>query len=270
MTPARSLAGYPGLRVLRAGNASPLTLDGTRTYLVGERRVAVIDPGPPLNAHLDAIVRSVEGAAGVDVLLTHAHPDHAGGAPELGRRLGVRVRRLGSDLSADDVISTDGGDLRVIPTPGHTPDHAAFHWAERGAAFCGDLMLGGLDTALVAPPDGDLGDYLDSLERLRALALSIIFPTHGPPFEDPPRALDRYLAHRARRAEQVLEALSAGPAPTDAVGRAVYGGEVAEELRAITTDTVTAYLEHLARRGAVERDAAGSWRLRGGISDSGV
>ncbi len=255
--PPRSAAGgapAPTPRRLRAPNPSPLTLDGTWTHLVGAHRVAVVDPGPDLPAHVDAIVDAVGGGRVAAILLTHLHPDHAGAAPNLSRRTGAPVRCFGhGTLAEGDVVETDQGPLTTLATPGHTADHAAFHWPAASAVFCGDLMLGGQDSALVAPPDGDLGRYLASLRRLRALEPSVIYPAHGEPFEDPRAALDRYVEHRSERLRQALDALAAGPAGLDTLVDRVYGPALAPGLRAAAAGAMRAYLDHLCSEGRVRR-----------------
>lgn len=260
---AEAVPGVPGLRVIPAGNASPLTLDGTRVYIVGRTAAAVLDPGPADPRHLDALAGELADADVVHILLTHLHPDHAAGADGLARRTGGTVRSLADGgLEAGEHVRTDAGDLVAVPTPGHTPDHAAFHWPDRGVVFCGDLMLGGMDTALVAPPEGDLGEYLHSLDRLEALAPRLIVPTHGPPFEDGHAALERYRAHRRERERQVLAALEDGPAGEEEIAARLYGPDLEPGLRQAAEAAVRAYLEHLARGGR-SRWRDGRWSLGG-------
>ncbi|HEX7088950.1 MAG TPA: MBL fold metallo-hydrolase [Longimicrobiales bacterium] len=254
--------GGLALREILAPNASPLTLDGTRTYVVGRRRVVVIDPGPAASPHLDAVTAAVGEARVEAVALTHAHEDHAGGAAALAERLGAPLRsRAAGTLGDGDRLETDAGALEAVATPGHTPDHVAFHWPRGGAAFVGDLMLGGLETALVAAPEGDLGAYLASLERVRALGARVLYPAHGPPFTDPAAALDAYARHREERLRQVLAALERGAAGVGEIVDAVYGAGLAADLRGAAAASVVVYLEHLAAAGRVERDAGGRWRL---------
>jgi glyoxylase-like metal-dependent hydrolase (beta-lactamase superfamily II) len=239
-----------------------MTLDGTRTYLVGGRRVAVIDPGPNLQSHLDSLALALGGDVAAEILLTHEHPDHAAGADALAERVGAVVRSASrASLATGDRIDTDAGVLEVVATPGHAPDHMAFYWLSASAVFCGDLMLGGLDTALVAAPEGDLSDYLYSLERLRQLDPAVIYPTHGPPFNDPPTALDRYVAHRRARQQQILAFLDEGEANASRLTRRVYGESLPGELQAWLAAATEAYLVYLERQGQVERSVAG-WRLR--------
>lgn len=244
------------LRTLLAPNPSPMTLDGTRTFVVGRREAAVIDPGPDDPIHRERLLRALEDAARVTLALTHRHPDHAAGADVLAAALGSRVQRGPAVPSEGDVVPTDAGDLHVLATPGHTPDHCAFHWPAESAIFCGDLMMGGLDTALVAAGEGDLGQYLASLERLRGLRAAILYPAHGPPFTEPDAAIARYLEHRADRERQVLAALAQGARGLREIASHVYG-EIAPELRDWVELTVRAYLEHLEGMGRVNAE---DWR----------
>ena len=254
----------PAPRHVRAPNASPLTLDGTRTWLVGTSRVAVIDPGPDLAPHLHAIAAAVHAHAGAEVaaiLVTHDHPDHAPGAAPLGRMLGAPVLAfVAGTLRPGDAVRTDAGALVAVATPGHAPDHVAFHWPEAEAVFVGDLLLGGQESTLVAPPEGDLTEYLASLERLRALRPRILYPTHGEPFSDADAALERYRRHREERETAVLAALAAGPASADLVLERVYGATLDPRLRAAAAGATLAYLAHLQHLGRVRR-AGGSWSL---------
>ena len=246
------------LRTVLAPNASPLTLDGTRTYIVGRRRLAVLDPGSDDPGHLDAIAAAVGDGVLVSVLVTHDHPDHVAGASALAERFDCPVRhRRGRTLGEGERFQTDAGALVALATPGHTTDHMAFHWPEEDAVFCGDLMMGGHDTALVAPPEGRLGPYLASLERLRALAPTVIYPAHGPPFHNPSEALDRYVRHRELRQEQVLRALRRGIGDYEGLLDAVYGEGIEPELRRPAMAALKAYLEHLQGLGKVRRKGRG-------------
>lgn len=227
-----------------------MTLDGTITYIVGRDRVVVIDPGCAAASHLDAIARELDGASSARILLTHDHPDHSDGARELARRLDARVYSFATGTLRDGAsIDTDEGELIVLATPGHAPDHAAFHWPVARAIFCGDLMMGGLDTSVVAAPEGDVGQYLDSLDRLRSLTPEVIYPAHGPAFTDPVTALDRYVRHRQEREDQVVAAIEAGAADVESVTEAVYGATLDPALRPFAEAAVRAYLKHLLATG---------------------
>jgi glyoxylase-like metal-dependent hydrolase (beta-lactamase superfamily II) len=201
-----------------APNANIMTLDGTNTWVLrepGARRSVVVDPGPPDPDHLSAVERAA-GPVGV-VLLTHHHLDHSESAKEFASRLGCGVRaldpayRLGAEgLTDGDVVEVDGLEIRVVGTPGHTSDTLSFRVPGEGAVLTGDTVLG-RGTTVVAHPDGELGAYLASLDRLHALAdayeVERIWPGHGPVIDDALAALDHYIAHRRERLDQVREAL---------------------------------------------------------------
>jgi glyoxylase-like metal-dependent hydrolase (beta-lactamase superfamily II) len=206
-------------RCVLAPNANMMTLDGTNTWILrepGARRSVVIDPGPPDRSHLDAVAEQA-GEVGV-VLLTHHHLDHSEAAKEFAERMGCGVRaldpeyRLGSEgLGGGDVVEVDGLELRVVSTPGHTADSLSFVLPAEQAVLTGDTVLG-RGTTVVAHPDGKLGAYLDSLDRLHGLAeaneIGTIWPGHGPVIDDALGALDYYIAHRAERLQQVEAALA--------------------------------------------------------------
>ena len=201
-----------------APNPGIMTLDGTNTWVLrepGGRRSVVVDPGPLDEGHLEAVA-AVAGDVGT-VLLTHGHADHSEGARAFAERAGCGVRaldpqhRLGSEgLGDGDVVEVDGLEIRVVGTPGHTSDSLSFHLPAEAAVLTGDTVLG-RGTTVVAHPDGKLGAYLDSLQRLHALAAArearAVWPGHGPVIDDALAVLDHYLAHRRDRLEQVREAL---------------------------------------------------------------
>jgi glyoxylase-like metal-dependent hydrolase (beta-lactamase superfamily II) len=245
------------LRTLLAPNPSPMTLEGTQTYIVGRERCAIIDPGPDSAEHLDAVAQAVSGGVSVSILLTHAHPDHDAGAPALAARLKAPILSAERGLRDGDVIPTDAGDLIALHTPGHTADHMSFWWPVEAAIFCGDLMMGGLDTALVAPPEGDLSAYLESLERLKGLGARVIYPAHGPPITDPLDALDRYLRHRQDREAQVLDGLRDQSVSAEQLTDQVYGPELEPGLRPYARAAIDAYLAHLEKMGRVRRGRMG-------------
>ena len=205
-------------RCVLAPNADLMTLDGTNTWVLrepGARRSVVVDPGPLIPAHLDAVAEAA-GEVGV-VLLTHGHLDHSEAARAFAERVGCGVRaldpahRLGAEGLADgDVVSVDGLEVAVVGTPGHTSDSLSFLLPAERVLLTGDTVLG-RGTTVVAHPDGRLGAYLDSLHRLHALAeteeATAVWPGHGPVLPDALAVLDHYLAHRAERLAQVREAL---------------------------------------------------------------
>ena len=254
--------GERGTCVL-APNPGIMTLDGTNTWVLrepGGRRSVVVDPGPSLVEHLDAVAE-VAGEVAV-VLLTHHHADHAEAAREFAERVGAGVRaldpayRLGSEGLVDgDVVEVDGLEIRVVGTPGHSGDSLSFWLPADGAVLTGDTVLG-RGTTVVAHPDGTLGAYLDSLDRLHALAtareVSSIWPGHGPVIGDALAALDHYIAHRRQRLEQVEAALAtlgmpAAEADPRAVVEVVYA-DVDPVLWGAAELSVRAQLAYLAER----------------------
>ncbi|HET7531724.1 MAG TPA: MBL fold metallo-hydrolase [Nocardioidaceae bacterium] len=205
-------------RCVLAPNPDFMTLDGTNTWVLrdpGARRAVVVDPGPEIVEHLDAVAEAA-GEVGV-VLLTHGHADHSEAARTFAERMGCGVRaldpqhRLGTEgLGDGDVVELDGLEIHVVGTPGHTSDSLSFVVPAERAVLTGDTVLG-RGTTVVAHPDGQLGAYLDSLHRLHALAeaheVEAVWPGHGPVIGDALAVLDYYLAHRKERLEQVREAL---------------------------------------------------------------
>jgi glyoxylase-like metal-dependent hydrolase (beta-lactamase superfamily II) len=247
-----------------------MTLDGTNTWLVaepGSATVVVIDPGPDDEGHLRRIlaVAAASGQRVGDIVLTHRHFDHSAGAPRLHELTGAPVRavdpehRLGSEgLTAGDVLDSSGTELRVIRTPGHTSDSVSLHIPADDVVLTGDTVLG-RGTAVISD-DGSLGDYLDSLWRLRALAsqtgLRALLPGHGPLLADPAGVLDFYLAHRAERLDEVRAALAAGDrTPADIVAR-VYAA-VDQALWPFAQSSVRAQLRYL--REAAELPPGVRW-----------
>ena len=213
-----------------APNPGLMTLDGTNTWILRGSRSVVVDPGPLDPAHLDAVAEAAGDVA--VILLTHHHLDHSEGARALAERLGCGVRaldpdhRLGSEGLADgDVVAYGDLEVHVVGTPGHTGDSLSFHLPAERAVLTGDTVLG-RGTTVVAHPDGQLGAYLDSLDRLHALAarheVDAIWPGHGPVIEHALPALDYYLNHRRERLGQVEAALEQlDVTPGEAVARAV-------------------------------------------------
>lgn len=242
-----------------APNPSPMTLDGTNTWVLlepGGTRAIVVDPGPLDEAHLSAVLAQVDrlGARVALTLLTHGHPDHAESARRFAELTGAPVRaldpalRLGPEGLADgDVVELDGLEIRVLGTPGHTSDSLSFLLPADGALLTGDTVLGRGST-LVVHPDGRLADYLDSLRALRQLAeqgaATVVLPGHGGVLDQPLAAIDYYLAHRRDRLAQVEAALAAGDRTAAEVVRRVYA-EVDPVLWPAAELSVLAQLEYL-------------------------
>ena len=246
-----------------APNASPMTLDGTNTWVLrepGGSRSVVVDPGPPDPGHLAAVAEAA-GDGGV-VLLTHHHLDHSEAAREFARAVGCGVRaldpayRLGSEgLGEGDVVEVDGLEVHVVATPGHTADSLSFVLPAERTVLTGDTVLG-RGTTVVAHPDGQLGAYLGSLDRLHALAseqeVTAIWPGHGPVIEEALPALDHYIAHRKERLGQVRDAVAMlGPGDPATLPRRVVEvvyADVDPVLWGAAELSVRAQLAHLAGR----------------------
>ncbi|BCM68455.1 putative hydrolase [Streptomyces sp. EAS-AB2608] len=248
-----------------APNPSVMTLDGTNTWIVAEPDsdlAVVIDPGPLDDGHLRNVVDTAEKAGKriALTLLTHGHPDHAEGAARFAELTATRVRaldpalRLGDEgLAAGDVITVGGLELRVVPTPGHTADSLSFHLPADRAVLTGDTVLG-RGTTVVAHPDGRLGDYLDSLRRLRSLTVDdgvhTVLPGHGPVLEDAQGAVEFYLAHRAHRLAQVETAVENGHRTPAEVVAHVYA-DVDRSLWPAAELSVRAQLDYLSEHGLI-------------------
>jgi glyoxylase-like metal-dependent hydrolase (beta-lactamase superfamily II) len=238
-----------------------MTLDGTNTWVLrepGARRSVVVDPGPALTEHLDRTAAAA-GEVGV-VLLTHGHIDHSEAAREFAGRMGCGVRALdpaqrygGEGLSDGDVVEVDGLEIRVVGTPGHTSDSLSFLLPAERAVLTGDTVLG-RGTTMVAHPDGRLGAYLESLDRLHRLAeaheVTAVWPGHGPVITDALAALDYYIAHRHERLEQVRQALTdlGDEATARAIVEQVYT-DVDPVLWGAAELSVRAQLDYLRGRG---------------------
>jgi glyoxylase-like metal-dependent hydrolase (beta-lactamase superfamily II) len=276
MTDAAALPGRPrggalsGAATARtvnvlAHNPSPMTLDGTNTWIVSEPDsdlAVVIDPGPLDDTHLRAVIATAEraGKRVALTLLTHGHPDHAEGAGRFAELTRTHVRALdpalrlgGEGLTSGDVVTTGGLELWVVPTPGHTSDSLCFHLPADGAVLTGDTVLG-RGTTVVAHPDGRLGDYLDSLRRLRSLTVDdgvdTVLPGHGPVLEDAQGAVEYYLAHRANRLAQVETAVENGLSTASEVVEAVYA-EVDRSLWPAAELSVRAQMDYLREHGII-------------------
>ncbi|MFK0118713.1 MBL fold metallo-hydrolase [Streptomyces sp. NPDC090994] len=280
MTDATALPGQPRGQALTgpataravnvlAPNASPMTLDGTNTWILaepGSGLAVVVDPGPLDEGHLRHVVDTAEraGRRVALTLLTHGHPDHAEGAARFAELTGTKVRaldpalRLGEEgLGAGDVVTVGGLELRVVPTPGHTADSLSFHLPADRAVLTGDTVLG-RGTTVVAHPDGRLGDYLDSLRRLRSLTVDdgvhTVLPGHGPVLEDAQGAVEYYLAHRANRLAQVETAVEDGYRTPAEVVAQVYA-DVDRSLWPAAELSVRAQLEYLEEHGLIQPPA---------------
>jgi glyoxylase-like metal-dependent hydrolase (beta-lactamase superfamily II) len=250
-----------GVALIRAPNASPMTLTGTNTWIVGEP-AWVIDPGPADPGHVARVVAEAERRGGVaGIALTHAHIDHAEAVPELRERFGVPVGAGRSSQIAvgrfeepsveglsPDVELHDGdsfGPFAVLATPGHSLDHVSFV-ADR-VVFCGDTVLGE-GSVFIAPGGNALALYMESLRKLRALDVDALCPGHGPVVWDPAAKLDEYIAHRLDREDRLLDALARGLRSHDELLDDVWDDAPAA-LRPAAQLTLEAHLEKLKGEG---------------------
>ncbi len=261
----------PGLVRVLAPNPSPMTLDGTNTYVLappGSGEALVVDPGPEDPEH-HRRVREVLAEVDVQVravVLTHHHHDHAAAAASWARAHGCEVLAASRELTSADRVLLDGDEVpvgrsrvRVIATPGHTADHLAFR-LEDGSVLTGDHVLG-RGTSVVAHPDGDLEAYLASVRRLHDLGPDALHPGHGPSLtEDPTAVLDFYLAHRRYREAQLRAALAGGPATVTELVARLYA-DVDPRVWPAARASLSATLAALTDRGEVRTDAAGRCHL---------
>ncbi len=267
----------PLIRRVVAPNPGPFTFTGTGTYIVGRGEVAVIDPGPPEDlapTHLPALLEALAGERVSHILVTHSHLDHSPlaaalqertGAPVLGRAAaephtelssteegGVSAFRPDRELADGDLLAGPGWTLRTLATPGHASNHLCFALEEEKALLSGDHVMG-WSTTVVSPPDGDMGDYLHSLDRVIDEGFATLWPAHGPPVREPAPFLAAYRAHRLDREEQILHALGAGPARIPDLVPRLYA-DVDQRLWPAAAQSIWAHLIHCARTGRVQAD----------------
>ena len=277
-TPGDAQEIAPGLRRVLAPNPSPMTYRGTNTYLLGQDRVTVIDPGPDDPRHLAALVSAIGGATVSHIVVTHSHLDHSPLAAPLAARTGATVWAFGrSDtgrsavmqalvaggydgggegvdtrfdpdhrVADGEIIDTPAGPLQVLHTPGHMGNHICLRWGD--CVFSGDLVMGWA-TSLVSPPDGDIADFMTSCVRLRDVGAAVLHPGHGAPVTDPAARIDWLIAHRRERRAQVLLAL-ARPATVAELTAAIYT-DVSPSLWPIAARNVFAQLVELVGAGLV-------------------
>jgi glyoxylase-like metal-dependent hydrolase (beta-lactamase superfamily II) len=261
--------------LILAPNPSLMTGPGTNTIVLGggAEGATVIDPAVEDVAYLDAILREgAERGAIRRILITHGHPDHIGGIAALRKRLGTHLvhvfafSRKGTENIDEEVpdgttFPTGDDTLRAIHTPGHRFDHLCFYLEKARILFAGDL-ISGITTNVIAPPDGDMLDYLNSLKRLQELDIAEIVPAHGPIITNPQAKIAEYIAHRRLREQQVMEALEDLPrgSKISEIVKLVYT-DIDPKLHPVAAWTVEAHLIKLEREGLAERLEDDGWAL---------
>lgn len=264
----RPAAVTPLIRRVTAENPGPFTFLGTGTYIVGHGEVAVIDAGPDLPAHLDALLHALKGETVKAILTTHTHADHSPLSQALAERTGRppiygRVDPMvGSSEAASDTafrpdveiadgqrIQGRGWTLEALATPGHASNHVCYALLEENVLFTGDHVMG-WSTTVVSPPDGDMSDYYASLSKVEARDFAMLIPTHGPPVTEVRPFLAAYRNHRLDRERQILAELEKGPRRIIEMVPVMYAA-VDPRLHPAAARSVLAHLLHLERRGIV-------------------
>jgi glyoxylase-like metal-dependent hydrolase (beta-lactamase superfamily II) len=273
----------PGIRRIVCDNPSPFTFTGTVSYIVGRGQVAIIDPGPESERHIAALLDAVRGETVTHILVTHTHRDHSPAVPRIKAATGAQVLaegphrpsrplQIGEDVRLDvsgdfdfrpdvalpdgAVITGPGWTLEAVATPGHAANHMAFALREANALFSGDHVMGWA-TTIVAPPDGAMSDYMNSLHKLTPRAEEIYFPGHGPEIRDAPRFVQSYIRHRQGREASILHRLGKSPTDIPTLVRAIYIG-LDPRLAKAAGLSVLAHLEDMVTRGLVVTEGAPS------------
>jgi glyoxylase-like metal-dependent hydrolase (beta-lactamase superfamily II) len=280
----------PGVRRVLCDNPSPFTFTGTVSYIVGQGKVAIIDPGPDNEAHARALLDAVRGETVTHIIVTHTHRDHSPNTARIKQATGATVYAEGPhrasrpryesekhnpesgadrDFRPDvrvahgDVIEGAGWQLEAVATPGHTANHMAFAWPKRKISFVGDHVMG-WSTSIVAPPDGSMADYMASLERLADRGEDLYFSGHGPEITEGPRYVRFLIRHRRAREDSILHRLGKGEADIPTLVRAIYIG-LDPRLTTAAGYSVLAHLEDMVARGVVATDSdpviGGTYRL---------
>src|ERR1700730_18560286 len=269
----------PGVRRILCNNPSPFTFTGTLSYIVGEGKVAIIDPGPDDEAHAAALLQAVRNETVTHILVTHTHRDHSPYTARIKAATGATVYTEGPhrasrpryesekhnpesgadrDFTPDirvrdgETIEGSGWALQAVTTPGHTANHMAFEWQGRKMLFVGDHVMG-WSTSIVAPPDGSMIDYMASLERLTARPEDLYFSGHGPEIPEGPRYVRFLIRHRQAREASILHRLAKGEPDLPPMLRAIYIG-IDPRLTGAAGYSVLAHLEDMVGRGIVATD----------------
>jgi len=265
----------PGIRRIVANNPGPFTFRGTGTYVIGEGEVAVIDPGPDLAEHVEALLAGLSGERITHILVTHTHRDHSpaaaavkaatgaptyGFGPHAGGRRGEAAVEEGGDWDfTPDITVKDGDEIvgagwrfEAVHTPGHTSNHLCFALPDSGILFSGDHVMG-WSTSVIAPPDGDMAAYMASLDKLLERRDTVYWPTHGPAITEPKAHVRAFIAHRREREAGIVACLDAGVGRVDAMVERLYVG-LNPNLRRAAGRSVLAHLLDLIGRGVVASD----------------
>jgi glyoxylase-like metal-dependent hydrolase (beta-lactamase superfamily II) len=269
----------PGIRRLLAGNPSPFTFTGTQTYIVGTGEIAVIDPGPDLADHVDAILAATRAERIAAILCTHTHRDHSPASRPLAHATGAPIigcapLALDDDgpradaafdfdyapdrvLADGEALAGDGWRLTAVATPGHTSNHLCFALEGARALFTGDHVMG-WSTTVVSPPDGDMALYMQSLDLLLGRGDAVYHPAHGPAVDKPHAYVRALIAHRRMREKQILKRLGEGEGRIPHMVETMYQG-IDPRLFPAAGRSVLAHLVDLEARGLV-RSEGGAWR----------
>jgi glyoxylase-like metal-dependent hydrolase (beta-lactamase superfamily II) len=268
----------PMIRRVIANNPGPFTYTGTGVYIIGRGNVCVIDPGPDLPDHFEALKAALQGETISHVLVTHSHMDHSPLAHPLARWAGCKVMasdavsiaggsevrleagddtRFVPDVAVQDgeIIQGDGWTIEAITTPGHTSGHICYALKEENCLFSGDHIMG-WSTTVISPPDGDMDDYLTSLDKIAARKFSTIWPTHGSPITDPAPFVDAYIAHRLDREDQIIAQLANGQTKIKEFVPIMYAA-VDARLWPAACHSVMAHMTRLVKKGRVSNDGPG-------------
>jgi glyoxylase-like metal-dependent hydrolase (beta-lactamase superfamily II) len=263
----------PLIRRVVAKNPGAFTFHGTGTYIVGRGEVAVIDPGPALDAHVQALLAALEGERVSHILITHTHLDHSPAARPLQAATGAPTYGFGPHGGGRDSLVEEGGDMDFVPdvvvkdgdvirgkgwtmeaihTPGHTSNHLCFALKEENVLFSGDHVMG-WSTTVVSPPDGDMRAYMASLDKLLRRGESVFWPTHGPEIREPKRFVRALAAHRRLRETQIEACVRAGLTTIPAMVERMYAG-VPRNLHGAAAHTVLAHIIHMVETGRLKTD----------------
>ena len=266
----------PGVRRVIAENPSPFTLYGTGTYILGSGEVAVIDPGPADAAHIEAVLKAVEGETITHILVTHTHMDHSPGCRLLQEHCNAKTYAYGPHGAGkleQGVPVEEGGDMEFQPdelvrhgdvlqigdwsvecvyTPGHTSNHMCFQLRETKSLFTGDHIMG-WSTSIISPPDGDMAAYLDSLELLLDRDDEVYWPTHGPAITDPKTLVRAFIEHRREREAQIMQCVTDGVELIVDMVPLMYKG-TPEFMYPAAARSVFAAVEYMVKRGELKSD----------------